>query len=111
MPGGLFFDDRAEIAKFSGGVLVALLQHFRYRNGLDFMPVNIVAAAKVGVAIHYPEGHRGHAFWVHIHKFLTGHILRRGFLNRERRAGHQTECGSRHGQYECFREGANKSLI
>ena len=75
------------------------------------MPVNIVAAAKVGVAIHYPEGHRGHAFWVHIHKFLTGHILRRGFLNRERRAGHQTECGSRHGQYECFREGANKQVI
>ncbi len=33
---------------FSGGVLVALLQHFRYRNGLDFMPVNIVAAAKLG---------------------------------------------------------------
>nr|VXZ91959.1 Aquaglyceroporin [Klebsiella pneumoniae] len=59
---GGYFDDRAEIAKFSGGVLVALLQHFRYRNGLDFMPVNIVAAAKVGVAIHYPEGHRGHAF-------------------------------------------------
>ena len=101
--GGLFLMTALRSPEFSGGVLVALLQHFQPKRSRLHASQHSHTAAKVGVAIHYPEGHRGRAFWVHIHKFLTGHILRRGFLNRERRAGHQTECGSRHGQYECFR--------
>ena len=73
----------ALIAKFSGGFWYPAA--FSVPNGLDFMPVNMVAAAKVGAAIHYPEGHRGHAFgFISIN---SGQVIFCGVVSQPRTPG------------------------